>query len=75
MSRKATCAECQHLVSAFLILLPPSGASMPNPLNPSLVGVALDKQLLSQPETVPVTEHDWRVDMVLLGDGQVLEGD
>jgi len=38
-----------------------------------VVGLALDEQLLQDDHSVPVTDHDWRVDMIVLGDGSVLE--
>lgn len=38
----------------------------------SLVGLALDAQLLS--ESVPTNSSDWRLDALVVGDGSVVRG-
>lgn len=47
----------------------PSAVTLITPV----VGLALDEQLLQGDQRVPVTDHDWPVDMIVLGDGSVLE--
>ncbi|KAL4905134.1 hypothetical protein BDW74DRAFT_178139 [Aspergillus multicolor] len=39
---------------------------------PLLVAASLKEQTLSPPEEVPVTNHDWLVDVVIVGDGRCL---
>ncbi|KAL4975267.1 hypothetical protein BDW66DRAFT_73302 [Aspergillus desertorum] len=39
---------------------------------PLLVALSLEEQTLSPPEEVPVTNHDWLVDVVIVGDDRCL---
>ncbi|CEN61158.1 hypothetical protein ASPCAL07822 [Aspergillus calidoustus] len=39
---------------------------------PLLVALSLKEQTLSAPEEVPVTNHDWPVDILIVGDGRCL---
>ncbi|PLB41845.1 5-formyltetrahydrofolate cyclo-ligase [Aspergillus candidus] len=45
---------------------------MPTPEMPSLVALALREQLLSPSEEIPVAQHDWPVDIILVGDDRCL---
>ncbi|KAJ9264897.1 hypothetical protein DTO212C5_6883 [Paecilomyces variotii] len=42
------------------------------PQRPFLVALALKEQVLQPPEEIPVSEHDWPVDAVIVGDGQII---
>ncbi|KAK2759532.1 hypothetical protein FQN54_003011 [Arachnomyces sp. PD_36] len=42
------------------------------PQMPYLVALALEEQILPPSETVPVGDHDWPVDAVIIGNGRVL---
>ncbi|KAK6333901.1 hypothetical protein TWF730_004083 [Orbilia blumenaviensis] len=39
---------------------------------PFTVGVALKDQFLGSPASIPVGDKDWSLDMILVGDGQVI---
>lgn len=41
-------------------------------LTPSTVALALKEQMLSSPDELPVSHHDWPVDSLIVGDGRVL---
>lgn len=36
------------------------------------VALALKEQMLSSPDELPVSHHDWPVDTLIVGDGRVL---
>jgi len=38
-----------------------------------LVGVALREQILRTPEFVPTSETDWKLDLIVVGDGEVIQ--
>ena len=38
----------------------------------SIVGLALNEQVLSAPEEVPRDATDWKLDALILGNGQIL---
>lgn len=40
--------------------------------SPDIVALALEEQLLPPTETVPVGDHDWPVDALIIGNGRVL---
>jgi len=37
------------------------------------VALALEEQLLAPDEKIPVTDHDWPVDALIVGNGQFLK--
>lgn len=39
---------------------------------PQPVALALKEQLVIPPKEVPVLDHDWLVDVVIVGDNQIL---
>ncbi|GAD95897.1 5-formyltetrahydrofolate cyclo-ligase [Paecilomyces variotii No. 5] len=48
------------------------GSKESTPQKPFLVALALKEQILHPPEEIPVSEHDWPVDAVIVGDGQII---
>ncbi|KAL9100293.1 MAG: hypothetical protein Q9163_004311 [Psora crenata] len=39
---------------------------------PKLIGLALNEQVLPQEQEIPIIEHDWLLDALLVGDGSVI---